>query len=156
VQRLGRAGKPDAVGDAFTLMSPEEQKDVETIERFLGRGIPRVLLPDFDYDMQPGELKQIVPYEEVGARTVAAMRKGPTGLQSAASRIAAAARPATNHNAPSPSRAADALPARRPAVRSAMPRPQVKTSAGNKLRKPVARSRSSRPATKSRNSRHGR
>jgi ATP-dependent RNA helicase RhlE len=156
VQRLGRAGKPDAVGDAFTLMSPEEQKDIDTIERFLGRGIPRVLLPDFDYDMQPGELKQVVPYEDAGARTVTAARKGATGLQTAAARIAAAGRPATNHNPPAPSRSAEALPARRPAVRSAVPRPQPKARPGVTVRKPAARSRSARPAPKSRNSRHER
>jgi len=38
-----------AVGDAFTLMSPEEKKDVAAIERFLGTSIPRVEMPDFDY-----------------------------------------------------------------------------------------------------------
>ena len=53
VHRLGRAGRGDPVGDAFTLMSPEEQKDVAAIERFLGRAIPRVMLPDFDYGMHP-------------------------------------------------------------------------------------------------------
>ena len=49
VHRIGRTGRVDATGDAFTLMSPEEQKDTLAIERFLGRTIPRVLLPDFDY-----------------------------------------------------------------------------------------------------------
>jgi ATP-dependent RNA helicase RhlE len=53
VHRIGRTGRVEAVGDAFTLMSPEEQKDVLAIERFLGRSIPRVLLPDFDYKAKP-------------------------------------------------------------------------------------------------------
>lgn len=53
VHRIGRTGRVDAVGDAFTLMSPEEQKDITAIERFLGRTIPRVMLPDFDYKMRP-------------------------------------------------------------------------------------------------------
>src|SRR5262249_19681618 len=55
VHRIGRTGRVDAVGDAFTLMSPEEQKDITAIERFLGRTIPRVMLPDFDYKMRPKE-----------------------------------------------------------------------------------------------------
>jgi ATP-dependent RNA helicase RhlE len=46
----------DAIGDAFTLMSPEEQKDFAAIERFLGRAVPRVMLPDFDYKMRPREI----------------------------------------------------------------------------------------------------
>jgi ATP-dependent RNA helicase RhlE len=55
VHRLGRGGRADPVGDAFTFMSTEEQKEVANIERFLGRAIPRVLLPDFDYEMAPRE-----------------------------------------------------------------------------------------------------
>jgi ATP-dependent RNA helicase RhlE len=49
VHRIGRTGRVQATGDAFTLMSPEEGSDVAAIERFLGRAIPRVLIPDFDY-----------------------------------------------------------------------------------------------------------
>jgi ATP-dependent RNA helicase RhlE len=49
VHRIGRTGRVDAVGDAFTLMSPEEGKQMMAVERFLGRAIPRVTLPDFDY-----------------------------------------------------------------------------------------------------------
>jgi ATP-dependent RNA helicase RhlE len=49
VHRIGRTGRVQAVGDAFTLMSPEERSDVVAIERFLGRSIPRVQVPDFDY-----------------------------------------------------------------------------------------------------------
>ena len=55
VHRIGRTGRVEAVGDAFTLMSPEEQKDVLAIERFLGRSIPRVVLPDFDYKAKPAK-----------------------------------------------------------------------------------------------------
>ncbi|MGH7680739.1 MAG: DEAD/DEAH box helicase [Candidatus Eiseniibacteriota bacterium] len=64
VHRIGRTGRVDAVGDAFTLMSPEEQKDVVAIERFLGRTIPRVLLPDFNYKMKPKEIAHSVGYED--------------------------------------------------------------------------------------------
>jgi ATP-dependent RNA helicase RhlE len=60
VHRIGRTGRVDAVGDAFTLMSPQEQKDVLAIERFLGRTIPRVMLPDFDYKMRPKDIAQSV------------------------------------------------------------------------------------------------
>ena len=53
VHRIGRTGRVDALGDAFTFMSPDEAKDVTGIERFLGRTIPRVQLPDFDYKARP-------------------------------------------------------------------------------------------------------
>src|SRR5258705_8787499 len=53
VHRIGRTGRVDAVGDAFTLIAPEEQKQLTAIERFLGRAVPRVILPDFDYKKRP-------------------------------------------------------------------------------------------------------
>jgi ATP-dependent RNA helicase RhlE len=53
VHRIGRTGRVDALGDAFTFMSPDESKDVTGIERFLGKTIPRILLPDFDYKARP-------------------------------------------------------------------------------------------------------
>jgi ATP-dependent RNA helicase RhlE len=53
VHRIGRTGRVDALGDAFTLMANEEAKDLTAIERFLGHGIPRVILPDFDYKAAP-------------------------------------------------------------------------------------------------------
>jgi ATP-dependent RNA helicase RhlE len=89
VHRLGRAGRADPVGDAFTLMSPDEQKDVAEIERFLGRAIPRVMLPDFDYGMQPIELKHEVGYNEGQG-----IRHG--GITAAAQRIATLPRAASN------------------------------------------------------------
>ncbi len=49
VHRIGRTGRVEAVGDAFMLVSPEEKSGVAAIERFLGRSLPRVTLPDFDY-----------------------------------------------------------------------------------------------------------
>lgn len=49
VHRIGRTGRAEATGDAFTLMSPEERKDFEAIERFLGKTVVRVQIPDFDY-----------------------------------------------------------------------------------------------------------
>ena len=60
VHRIGRTGRVDAVGDAFTLMSPEERGEITAIERFLGRALPRVVLPDFDYHMKPSDIGHAV------------------------------------------------------------------------------------------------
>jgi len=78
VHRIGRTGRVDAVGDAFTLMSPEEQKDLVAIERFLGRTIPRVLLPDFDYKMRPRELAVSVRSEPARKGTGGQRHRGPS------------------------------------------------------------------------------
>jgi ATP-dependent RNA helicase RhlE len=56
VHRVGRTARADAKGDAFTLMSPEEDRDMKAIERFIGKAILRVTIPDFDYKKQPTPL----------------------------------------------------------------------------------------------------
>jgi len=70
VHRIGRTGRVEAVGDAFTLMSPEEKKEMAAIERFLGRAIPRVMVPDFDYRRasDPGEVRRPAPRGEHNGR----------------------------------------------------------------------------------------
>jgi ATP-dependent RNA helicase RhlE len=49
VHRIGRTGRAQAVGDAFTLVTPENAGDVRDIERFIGAKIPELRLPGFDY-----------------------------------------------------------------------------------------------------------
>jgi ATP-dependent RNA helicase RhlE len=49
VHRIGRTGRAQAVGDAFTLSTPENTSDVRAIERFIGHEIPRLKLEGFDY-----------------------------------------------------------------------------------------------------------
>ncbi len=49
IHRVGRTGRASATGDAFTFVSPEEETDLRAIERAIGRTLPRVTLPDFDY-----------------------------------------------------------------------------------------------------------
>ena len=49
VHRIGRTGRADPEGDAFTLMTAEEGPDVAAIERFIGQEIPRKKLDNFKY-----------------------------------------------------------------------------------------------------------
>jgi ATP-dependent RNA helicase RhlE len=53
IHRVGRTARADATGDAYTLMSPEEEADMRAIERAIGKALPRVTLPDFDYRKAP-------------------------------------------------------------------------------------------------------
>src|SRR6266545_412941 len=53
VHRVGRTARMEAIGEAVTFVSPEEEPDIRAIERVLGRAIPRVTLPDFDYRAPP-------------------------------------------------------------------------------------------------------
>lgn len=49
VHRIGRTGRAMAVGDAFTLATPENTSDVRDIERFIGQKIPQLSLDSFAY-----------------------------------------------------------------------------------------------------------
>lgn len=49
IHRAGRTARAEAEGDAFTLMSPEEEELVRDIEKVIEQPLPRVTLPDFEY-----------------------------------------------------------------------------------------------------------
>jgi len=49
VHRVGRTGRMNATGDALTLVSPEERKEAEAIERHMGNKVERLVLDDFNY-----------------------------------------------------------------------------------------------------------
>ncbi|MFO1478231.1 MAG: DEAD/DEAH box helicase [Verrucomicrobiota bacterium] len=49
IHRIGRTGRAEASGDAFTLMVAEDSKHVASIERFISQKIARVKLEGFDY-----------------------------------------------------------------------------------------------------------
>jgi len=49
VHRIGRTARAEAKGDAFTLVSFEEEAHMQEIEKSLGQTLPRVTRPDFSY-----------------------------------------------------------------------------------------------------------
>ena len=51
VHRIGRTGRAQKVGDAFTLMNGEELPALQAIERFIGQKIPRLKLENFPYHL---------------------------------------------------------------------------------------------------------
>jgi ATP-dependent RNA helicase RhlE len=57
VHRIGRTARAEAVGDAFTLVSPEEEILMRQVEAHLGHVLPRVALRDFDYSVPAPEKK---------------------------------------------------------------------------------------------------
>ena len=50
IHRVGRTARAEAVGEAFTFVSPEEEGELRQIEKAIGRQLPRVTVPGFDYD----------------------------------------------------------------------------------------------------------
>ncbi len=53
IHRVGRTARAEATGEAYTFVSPEEERDLRAIERTLGRTIERRTLDGFDYAQQP-------------------------------------------------------------------------------------------------------
>lgn len=59
IHRVGRTGRAQATGDAFTFVSPDEERDLADIERKIGRRLQRVILPDFDYSTPTTEKLEV-------------------------------------------------------------------------------------------------
>jgi len=50
IHRVGRTARAEAIGEAFTFVSPEEEGDLRQIEKAINRQLPRVTVPGFDYN----------------------------------------------------------------------------------------------------------
>ena len=53
IHRVGRTARAETTGSAFTLVSQEEEGDLRGIEKAIAGRLPRVTLPDFDYNARP-------------------------------------------------------------------------------------------------------
>jgi ATP-dependent RNA helicase RhlE len=49
INRIGRTGRAERTGDAFTLVAPDDKDMVRTLEKIMGQPLPRQTLADFDY-----------------------------------------------------------------------------------------------------------
>ena len=63
IHRVGRTGRAQMTGEAYTFVAPDEEEDLRAIERAVGRRLPRVTVPGFDYTKKP-EQKLEVPLAE--------------------------------------------------------------------------------------------
>ena len=59
IHRVGRTGRADMTGDAFTFVAPQEESDWRAIERAIGRSLPRVTLPDFNYQTRAAKSLEV-------------------------------------------------------------------------------------------------
>ena len=53
IHRVGRTARAEAVGEAFTFVSPEEEEELRAIERAIGTKIERRALPEFELTYKP-------------------------------------------------------------------------------------------------------
>ena len=75
IHRVGRTARAELKGDAFTFASPQEEGDIKNIERAIGKALPRVTLPDFNYSAKP-EARLEVPLAERLAKMRAERKRG--------------------------------------------------------------------------------
>ncbi len=83
VHRVGRTGRAEASGDAFLFVAPAEEGGLRAIEKGIGKRLPRITLPGFDYASKPAGKLEI----PMGER-LAAMRSQRAGSQRPLSRHA--------------------------------------------------------------------
>ena len=53
IHRIGRTGRAERNGDAFTLITPEDRDMVKALEKIMGQPLPQQKLADFNYDAPP-------------------------------------------------------------------------------------------------------
>ena len=102
VHRIGRTGRANEIGDAISFVTPEDQNDLRTLERFIGRGIVRKRAEGFDYSAAapPG------PPEGERERRFGGRNRNagpPRGGASPGGRGDSGGRPRQGGSAPSPS-----------------------------------------------------
>ncbi len=112
IHRVGRTGRAELTGDAFTFVAPEEEGDLRAIEKAIARALPRVTLPDFDYRARPQAKLEIPIAERIAAIRARKADERARGKVNAARRGGAPASPGGRRpGPPGPSR--NRPPARR-------------------------------------------
>jgi len=67
IHRVGRTARAGEVGDAFTFVAPDEQNDLRAIEKAIGKRLPQITIPDFDYNARPEGRLEIPIGERIAA-----------------------------------------------------------------------------------------
>jgi ATP-dependent RNA helicase RhlE len=67
IHRVGRTARAELTGDAFTFVSPEEERDLRAIEKAIGKRLPRITVPGFNYAQAPAERLEIPLAERIAA-----------------------------------------------------------------------------------------
>ncbi len=67
IHRVGRTGRAEATGEAFTFVAPEEEGELRGIERAIGKRLPRVTIPDFEYGAAPAARFEVPLAERIAA-----------------------------------------------------------------------------------------
>jgi len=94
IHRVGRTARAEAKGDAFTFVAPEDEAALRAIERAVGRRLPRVTVPDFDYNARDEAALEVPIGERIAAIRTRKKEERARAKINADRRMAAAARAA--------------------------------------------------------------
>jgi ATP-dependent RNA helicase RhlE len=67
IHRVGRTARAEMTGEAFTFVTPQDEGELKSIERAVGKALPRVTLPDFDYSAKAGARLEVPIHERMAA-----------------------------------------------------------------------------------------
>ncbi|MEA2339200.1 MAG: ATP-dependent helicase RhlE [Thermoanaerobaculia bacterium] len=112
IHRVGRTARAELTGDAITFVAPDEENDLRAIERAIGKRLPRVTVPDFDYAQKPAEKLEIPIQERIAAIRARKAEDRARAKAKAERRGAVAATPARPAARPQPPRGAANAPLR--------------------------------------------
>lgn len=117
IHRVGRTGRAEMTGEAFTFYCPDEEGDIRAIERAINKKLPRVILEGFDYHARPAQRLEVPLAERIAeirkkkaedrARSAAkaARRGGGGGAPSSSSKPASGR--SSSHRSSGPSRSSE-------------------------------------------------
>ena len=117
IHRVGRTARAQLTGDAFTFVSPAEEHDMMRIERALGKRLPRITVPDFNYKAAPPRRLE----QSRSERNAVARARNPGGNRRGSGSSSGKSRSSGNKPRPStPQRGSGSAP------KPASPRPRRK------------------------------
>jgi ATP-dependent RNA helicase RhlE len=100
IHRVGRTARAEMTGEAFTFVSRDEEPELKTIERAIGKTLPRVTLPDFDYTKKPEGKFEVPQAERIAAIRAKRAEDRQRAREKAERKVAAEASRAAASSAP--------------------------------------------------------
>jgi len=85
IHRIGRTGRAQRSGDAFTLVTDEDRDMIRTLERIMKQPLEKITLPDFDYSAPPPPRTASDPHGRAAPRPA---RPAPTPKSFSKNRLA--------------------------------------------------------------------
>jgi ATP-dependent RNA helicase RhlE len=91
IHRIGRTGRAQRTGDAFTLVTDDDKDMIRQLERIMGQPLKRETIPDFDYTVAAPP--KSAPQHRSGPHSQQRGRPAPTPASYTKNRLAPRKRP---------------------------------------------------------------